>query len=45
MIAAQFLETFKDYLPSQPPASFTVKYFEEEVERKVQETFTKTGNK
>jgi len=43
--AGAFLETFKDYPPSQPPASFTIKYFEENVERKIQEVFKKPGNK
>lgn len=33
--AGAFLETFADYPPSQPPSSFTINYFEEDVARKI----------
>jgi arylsulfatase len=43
--AGAFLETFAAYPPSQPPASFTIKYFEEDVERKIQEASKKPSKK
>jgi arylsulfatase len=40
--AAQFLETFVEYPPSQPPASFTIDQVARDVERRIQE---KAGKK
>ena len=34
-----------EYPPSQPPASFTIKYFEEDVQRKIDEASKKVGKK
>ncbi len=33
--AGAFIETFAEWPPSQPPASFTIKYFEEDAERRM----------
>jgi arylsulfatase len=33
--AGAYLETFAQYPPSQPAASFTIKYFEEDVAQKI----------
>jgi arylsulfatase len=33
--AGAFLETFGEWPPSQPPASFTIKYFEDDAERRI----------
>jgi arylsulfatase len=45
MHAGAFLETFVDYPPSQPPASFTIDQIQEDVERKIQEKINKEGTK
>jgi len=34
-----------EYPPSQPPASFTIKYFEEDVQRKIDEASKQPGKK
>jgi arylsulfatase len=39
--AGAYLETFAQYPPSQPAASFTIKYFEEDVEKKIKASTTK----
>ena len=39
--AAAFLETFVQYPPSQPPASFTIDQIEKDVERRIRELATK----
>ena len=41
--AADFLDTFIAYPPSQPPASFTIDQIEKEVERKIRELATRPG--
>jgi arylsulfatase len=41
--AGAFIETFGEWPPSQPPASFTIKYFEEDAERKIREKSRKGG--
>jgi arylsulfatase len=41
--AAPFLETFVDYPPSQPPASFTIDQVQKDVDRKIEEKAKKRG--
>jgi hypothetical protein len=43
MHAAAFLETFVEYPPSQPPASFTIDQIQENVERRIQEKAKQEG--
>jgi arylsulfatase A-like enzyme len=43
--AADFLDTFIAYPPSQAPASFTIDQIEKEVERKIRELATRPGAK
>lgn len=43
--AADFLQTFVEYPPSQEPASFTVDQVERDVERKIEENKRKVGTK
>ena len=43
--AADFLDTFIAYPPSQSPASFTIDQIEREVERKIRELATRPGAK
>jgi arylsulfatase A-like enzyme len=35
--AAGFLQTFKDYPPSQPPASFTIDQVEQDIDRRIEQ--------
>jgi arylsulfatase len=44
MKAAAFLETFVEYPPSQPPASFTIDQIQENVERQIEERAKKRGS-
>lgn len=39
--AGAFVETFGEWPPSQPPASFTIKYFEEDAEKRMKEAMEK----
>jgi arylsulfatase len=43
--AGKFLDTFVEYPPSQPPASFTVDQIEKDVERKIRELAKGAGSR